>query len=99
MATIDERIQQKLKQDKINLIKDIAAGKIEPDVAKYLLDLLKKEDRCVRLVYSDDHDGRKELLPEYQAIKDLHDKIPDRFKNMFYTVEIDEQDLGIGAAI
>jgi thiamine monophosphate synthase len=103
MLTTDQKIELKIKQDKINLIKDIAAGRIEPEVAKFINDLLKKGDRCIWLVCKDQDENtdysNRELLPEYKAIKELYDKIPEKYKSMFYVVQFDEQDLELGKAI
>ncbi|RKR83303.1 hypothetical protein BDD43_3508 [Mucilaginibacter gracilis] len=82
------------KKEKIEIIKDVAAGRLDPNVAKLLLEHFHT-NRLVILVHDDQ---TRELVPESQLKKDLLDKLPEKYKKSICVVEIDEQDVQVGMA-
>lgn len=81
------------RRDKIDLIKQVTAGTMGPEVIKYLLGLINSSDRH-RIFHYDDVTG--EISPQDRAEKELHDKLPEKYKAMFTYSLHDEscRDLG-----
>lgn len=80
------------KEDKIELIKGISSGKINPDVSEYLLQI-SKDPNCIQIFVTD---SSGKLLKESEIKKELYDRLPEKYKKIFTAVCMDEDDFGIG---
>lgn len=83
--------------DKTELLKDIIAGTVDADTAKYIRSIIDKEN-CYQFFQVENHDETALISGERERYE-LYNKMPDKYKKMFPAVIIDAQDNGLGMAI
>jgi hypothetical protein len=85
------------RDQKIEILKDVLAGNIEPEVALYMVKQLHNTGNIkVFYAYDDESLDDETVMRSQQIEKGLHDKIPVKYQGLFPSVVLHELADGLG---